>query len=255
MVNPYVRLLYIEFETTNYCTRKCSWCSFGNEDFRKNEPMEYLDIVYIEKLLQELKDYQYKGVLGLFGINEPLMDKRICNGQIILLCKKYLLPEVELSIVTNGDLLTEEILQVFTDTALDHLGISCYDDAGFIKAENYKDQFKGKLDIHVLDYRKHNRHLLWLNRAGSVKNIPEYEHLPYCILPNFEVIVGYDGNVRMCTSDTYGHIKLGNIKTTNLVSILQSEHRKIIKKKISKNRKDVFPCSQCNFTGGGFTVR
>jgi MoaA/NifB/PqqE/SkfB family radical SAM enzyme len=58
---------------------------------------------YFKKCIDELAEYCYKGIVGLWINNEPLLDKRIVKF-VEYAAKR--LPEADVKIITNGLLLT-----------------------------------------------------------------------------------------------------------------------------------------------------
>lgn len=59
-----------------------------------------------QKCIDELGEYNFKGVIGLWNNNEPLMDKR--NVKFVEYTARRL-PNADVQISTNGLLLTPEL--------------------------------------------------------------------------------------------------------------------------------------------------
>jgi MoaA/NifB/PqqE/SkfB family radical SAM enzyme len=96
----------VGIETVNLCTRRCRHYKFGQK--RPNGNVKWLSAELIEKVAENLKALNFRGRISPFGINEPLMDRRMPD--IIRLLRSSC-PEAMITLVSNGDLLTLEILR------------------------------------------------------------------------------------------------------------------------------------------------
>ena len=78
LVDPFNSLFKeIEFESTSYCNRKCSYCP--NVDYERfGADTDYLmpEIVF-KTLIQQLEDMQFKGQIAPHLYGEPLTDPRM----------------------------------------------------------------------------------------------------------------------------------------------------------------------------------
>ena len=137
------------------------------------------------KLIDQLKELEYAGVIRYSGFVEPLLDKNIYN---LVNEVKTKLPDSRREIVTNGDVLNRKRLKKLFDAGLSTILISVYDGAEDAKKfeqmcrdENLEDnQF-------VIRHRYYSEEkdfgLTISNRAGMMKNA-EYK---YCsIAKNFK---------------------------------------------------------------------
>jgi len=212
----------------------------------RGDKLQLLDTVYIEKILNEMKQNQFKGIISFYSMNEPLLDERIKNGSLFRLCRNILSnADVKIKINTNGSLLDDSIVKMF-DSGLDNMYISCYDKHMLNKAKSLQKKYT---KIVVLDYTNEKANILKFNRAGSIKSYSGYiaKNKKSCTLPVFSSVIGFDGEVRLCCNDALGQIKLGNIKHENLYDILNGKKMKKLRNQILINKEDVFPCNICNF--------
>ena len=85
-----------------HVTEFCSFCPRSAKDFVDKK--EFISQDLIEKLSNELKEYNYKGIFLFSGFVEPLLDKNIFN---LISVVKDRLHEAKIEIVTNGDVLNE----------------------------------------------------------------------------------------------------------------------------------------------------
>ena len=94
----------IEIETTTFCNRKCSYCPNSIHDRGKHlMPMET-----IRKIISQLRELHWQGIVYLHHYGEPLTDKRL--PRIVKMFRKQL-PFSLVLIYTNGDFLDEEMYQ------------------------------------------------------------------------------------------------------------------------------------------------
>lgn len=240
-------IYYIEIETCNQCNRACHWCVYGNNVEFRNRKIEYLDTIYIKKVVEELKEHHFTGSISLHSMNEPLLDDRIKEGTLIQLCKNIMGDKVKLNIVTNGDLLTEEILCKMIKSGLDAICISCYDNTIFDKARMLYEKYHKQINFTIYDYRENRK---FNNRAGNVPMNGVYKQTySWCLLPACTSIIGWNGEVRLCCNDATGKLRLGNIKEQKLFDILNSKKMKEYRRIITKERNEISPCDQCNYPG------
>lgn len=112
---------YVEIETSRLCNRHCAWCPNGRfEDRGVQELMEWDLFV---KIVRELKGVGFNGWLAFHNYNEPLLNPRLIDE---LSHARYELPECALSIFSNGDYLTHDLLDRLAAAGLNYLRITLY---------------------------------------------------------------------------------------------------------------------------------
>lgn len=243
-MNIFNTLKYIEIETHSACTRKCAWCLFGAyPNFRPTIP-EFLDTEYIYDCFRDLDKHGFSGLIGLFSINEPLIDSRITNGQLVRACKDILGNNVMVTITTNGDLLTKTLADYLFSCGLDTIKISCYNTKIFSKFQRMFDIYP---NVHILDQTRYLNGDYESNRGGSLFNTPI--SFNSCYYPQYRAAVGWDGEVRICYNDVLQKKKIGNIKNTHLCDILESNKMRLLRDKIRTQRCSEIPCCNCNVSG------
>ena len=121
-----IRLL--EIELFSFCNRSCPWCP--NSTIDRKTDNQFLDWATLVKLIQELKDQEFKGVITFSRYNEPLSLISEFKERINYIHKE--LPNIKLVTNTNGDFVTEDLLK---DLVIDELSIMDYDYLGPEKCE------------------------------------------------------------------------------------------------------------------------
>ena len=108
----------ILIETLNLCQGECKFCPY--KIIRSKEKPIYLDFERYKEMIQEISKYGIKR-LTLFNNNEPLIDFRIFD---FIRYASEQLNRVEITLSTNGRLLSKEVLIKLKDAKLTYLYIS-----------------------------------------------------------------------------------------------------------------------------------
>lgn len=225
----------ILLETVTACTRRCSFCSWGQPrpiaDAGERMPMEL-----IESICQQLSS-DYDGRVSPFLTNEPLLDVRL--PEIVQLIRS-LCPRATITIATNGDLLTHKLALKLFECGLTGIGVSVYEE---LKQDWLLD--KHGLPITLLNRR--NPSSFVENRGGNIpghqpKNSPCYR--PSSMLP-----VKANGDVILCCGDLYGDVVMGNLQETPLLDIWLGQKFTDYRERLLKERSGLFPCENCSHRG------
>lgn len=238
-------------ETKNVCTRKCWFCKFGQE--RQDGEIREMDWDTIERLVYNLRDLNFTGRISWFWINEPLLDKRIFE---ILKFTRLHCPGAFLSLITNGDLLTEKVERELFESGLDGLRVSIYDDKTFAKVSLLPPDDR----LVTLDMRSPIGKLE--NRAG---NIQQHGHLferdkqlrleSSCARPFDQLVIDAQGQVVLCCSDMYSDVVMGDTKTQRLEEIWNNELFEHYRTTLEEHgRKGLKLCDGCSYSGGPHPV-
>ena len=141
---------------------------------------------------------------------------------------KDILPDANLEMVTNGDVLNEKRLNKLFTAGLDKLFISVYDTKEdvekFIELAN-KCGFNDKVVVRDRTLPPEEDFSITLsNRAGMLKNT-EYKVAPLkqklnkpCFYPAYNFFMDYNGDVLMCAHDWGKKRILGNFKKSTFWS-------------------------------------
>lgn len=245
-MNPFDKIRYIEIETHSACTRRCNWCLFGAHPYFRPEQQQFLSDVHIHNILYDLKKNNFQGVIGFFSFNEPLLDQRIIDGSLFRRSKQILGNNVLISITTNGDLLSKELLCSLFDAGLDFIKISCYE---FDRYKKMCTLFGNNPKVIVLNQTRYNKGEYESNRGGSLGVSHLTTNFTSCYFPQYRIAIGWDGEIRVCYHDVLQRIKIGNVKSEPLSGILNSQRYIQLLDAIQNSRQTYFPCSICNVCG------
>ena len=111
----------VELEPHAYCNRTCSFSP--NSTIDRRTPTTRLDAGLFNRILGELHEIDYDGVVRFARYSEPMADDHIYD---LVREKRRRLPKTVIDIVTNGDYLTPGALEKLRDDGLSILRISVY---------------------------------------------------------------------------------------------------------------------------------
>ena len=244
-----------EISESGTCNRKCSFCPRSAKDFK--DVKDFISTELIKKLSLELKSYNFMGTIRFSGFVEPLLDKNIFN--IINICKKNI-PNSNIELVTNGDVLNINRLKKLFLSGLNKLLISVYDGPeDVIKFEKMCKEAK----INENQYFIRNRYLppeedfgiTLSNRAGMMKNaefqisdVNQTLNKP-CYYPSYTFFLDYNGDVLMCPHDWGKKNILGNLLNQSVKDVWLSKLANESRKRLIKSDRGFSPCDVCDVTG------
>lgn len=233
----------ISIECNSYCNRSCSFCT-RSTDNREKEKMP-VELVY--KVLYELAEIEFKGLISFHFYNEVFTDKRVFK--FFEKCQDLHLNNY---LVTNGDYLTKDVVHRLSTYNIREFALSIYDwktEEDFLsKCQTLKDTLA--LEEYPWDFYIIKGGYNFGNRAGYVQHREEKLVLPImaaCSKIEKKIDVRYDGTVVMCCQDYFGIHSIGNVKDKNITDIWYGE----IKQKQINNlrtglRKCYTLCSKCS---------
>lgn len=242
-----INLSTIEIETVNRCNNDCSFCPVSvGKDIR---PLQYMEDALFKKIINDLVEIEYSGVLSLFSNNEPLIDKRILD---YIAYAKEKLPKARHALFTNGLLLTREKYISLTQL-LDYLVIDNYNDDLKIN-QKVQDIMDCKEDEYrgckvVVQNRKKNQVLL--NRGTLSPNQREKDiiYSAPCILPYIQMIIRPDGKVSRCCQDAYGNETMGDLKNQSIKEVWYGNDFTTLRKNVFEKRNQREVCKNCDMLG------
>ena len=258
----YTNLRMVEIEIHSYCNRTCSWCpnKYINRKIKKILPKtNYTNI------LNELKSIDYKGTISYSRYNEPFALKEIFTQYTKI--ARLLLPEARLVTNTNGDYLTNSILD---RVEIDELSIMDYDNKGLgyciQRMEDLNFEITEIIDNKIYGFG-HDMEVVYVSdwarlesfgdRAGSLEKADKKIRKKKCYEPFHFLGIDYNGNVMPCCnfrSDNNIHQEfvLGNIKNESIRSILDSKKLKDLQLRL-QNLDFPEQCKYCIKEEGRYT--
>jgi len=169
----------LHIQTISYCNAKCLFCAYPRVTDRITHGIME-DGVY-KKIIDECALYKPKRV-ALLLMNEPLLDRKL--PERIAYAKDKLGKETEVTITSNGSILTPKIVNRLIDSGLDRIKISIQgltkDTYEKIMGLSYERTFGGiHLLSNILKERKAHRPkvvLSMVNVGHNEDEIRRYKH-------------------------------------------------------------------------------
>ena len=251
---------HLEIETQGDCNRTCDTClrqTYPDKDNGTHQgrfPVTTkigqgmkMPINTFKKIIDQAVDYGFEGTVCLQHYNEPLLDERIAELARYVKSKNAAdkkKPFTQVSMCTNMDLITEETAKEL-DGVMDQLQIALY-----MPIEKQEKREKYLLNLFPntrLDFTK-GVHIVthfspFRNTEESVRSA---QNRP-CFIGNNSLMFAYNGTVLHCCDDYVGHFGLGNINTTSIKEIWESEKLKQLVEDLSLpgGRMKHSYCSTC----------
>ena len=245
----------IEISDSGTCNRKCSFCPRSDDGYQ--DIKEFITTDLHTKLMNELSDLNYKGLIMYSGFNEPLLNKEIYKN---IFQARKLVPESKIELITNGDVLNEKRLVKLFESGLSTILISVYD------GPDDFDKFKKKIESVGLEKDRYVIRRRYLppeedfgitisNRGGQMKDavhsiLPLKEKMSDpCNYPAYSFFLDYNGDVLMCSHDWGKKNILGNLNKNTLKEIWLSEIATLFEKKLISSNRSLSPCNVCDVSG------
>ena len=246
----------IEFNLSGLCNRTCVFCPRSDPKIFPNVN-QHIPMELYEKIVKELGEIQYDGMILYSAFGEPLLYKNI--EEIIKLTKVYC-PNVKIESVTDGDFVTVDKLTKLFAAGLDTLLISMYD------GPHQDEHFRSLSTAAGLDESQVILRKRWLppeehygitlsNRSGMIQ-IPEIgvgaldEPLKRpCYYPFYQLLIDYDGSVLICPHDWGKKLVVGNLNTGSLMDIWNNSPMRRIRQRLGASDRNFAPCNKCDVDG------
>lgn len=233
-------VLQVVIEIFSACNRRCSYCP--QSLVKRNN--EYMADDLFNKILDELREIQYRNYICLNLYNEPLLyfDFLIERMQTV----RQKLPNAKMIFSTNGDFLNIDYLNKLYENGLTSLDVTFHHDKNkswdkkiiqgriekFLSDIGHRDQKIVVLEDNIycifnfkgmnLKLFSNNFHKVGFDRAGALDNIGSAEpRIHPCEWPIYNFTIAYDGTVYPCCQFFHGiekHVKyqMCNLKDTNI---------------------------------------
>jgi len=246
----------LEFNLIDSCNRRCLFCPRKDAQLFPNSKAK-LQLGLYQKIMAELNQLGYDGLLLFSAFCEPLLHPQL---EKLILTAKASCPKARVEIVTNGDLLNPGRLEALFGAGLDVLLISLYDGpdqaAKFeaMRQEAGLNQDQVLLRPRWLGPEEHFGMAL-SNRAGMVEiEAAGVRRLTEplqnrCFYPFYEMMVNTDGTVLLCPHDWGKRLKMGNLISSSVIEIWQSDLMKQVRLNLARPDRGFEPCLACDVKG------
>jgi radical SAM protein with 4Fe4S-binding SPASM domain len=200
-----------------------------------------------KKIIDELAELQFGGIIYYHSNNEPFIDGRIIDfikyGSSKVLNAKHWL-------YTNGTLLDNKKFQSIVESGLNYLRINNYNDNLKLNPniKEIYDEYKNKEFSLQCEIRLRLKNEVLSTRGGSAPNRKIKETLnASCYFPFSYLVVRANCGVSLCCNDALGKVTLGNVEEQTLEEIWFGKKHFDLLNSIRKNmRNDIEICRECD---------
>jgi radical SAM protein with 4Fe4S-binding SPASM domain len=234
----------VAIETTSICNRACGYCPNSNKDLKSQRPQRDMDQKTFNKIVDQLKEINYQGVVSLQHYGEPLLDRNL-DKRIRQL--KDNLPDASIRFFSNGDKLTPERLEALVEAGVDNIGVTNHNESGFYS------RALAELEGHLAENPEMERYVTirhglesYSNRGGDV-NVPEEKlrKMDCCIPESYCLNIDVEGNVILCADDYVGKHRFGNIRESNILQIWDQPEYKTLREELRSGTFRYDTCKKC----------
>jgi len=240
---------WIDLNVTELCNRVCTFCPRSDPQIYPNQNF-HMSLDLVQKIADELREYQYQGGVIFSGFGEPVMHNDFTNLMAIFG------KDIHTEVVTNGDKLTKNYIQDLYNAGLDMLLVSMYD--GPHQIDYFHDLFK-KADIEKNQYVLRDRWygeesdygLILTNRTGTVtsgKQKKVDQNRP-CYYTHYMMQIDWNGDALLCVQDWTKAKRFGNVQEKTLFEIWTSKELHQFRTTLGSGSRCMNPCENCNVTG------
>ena len=234
----------VGIETTTHCNRRCPFCPNSKYDrgLKKNE--KFMDEKLFKKIIDELAEIKYRGIIRPFFYGDPLVDERMPK---LVKYVKNKLPKAKIYLNTNGIALTIPLYKKLYEAGIDYLMISQYTADMLPNVKEFFEYMKtrpkkeNKAKYRIFEIER----LATSNRCGEV-DVPVVAERPFCAYPgHYDLNINYKGDVLLCCNDYHGKIVFGNVKDEKIMDIWKKPHYQKIRKEVLKKIYKLSMCKKC----------
>lgn len=226
----------VQIEFNGLCNRRCSYCPVSIEP----RPNGFLRPDIYDSILNFLAGENFGGQLHPNFYNEPLLFKKF--DEYVSKARKVL-PQVEIVLNTNGDLLTVEKYENLRAAGVTTFLISQHDPepSEAVKGIVSYSASRNYHDLSVTNWTAPGRDLS--NRGGLV-NDHRVQYVPqFGCGRALDMQIDFEGNVLVCCEDFYSKNSFGNVTTERLGDIWKNSEPQRKNIYLGKYEKEI--CKIC----------
>ena len=250
----------IEVNLLAACTRKCSFCPVSEKDFyKKNGAKGNLSLTLYKKILTDISELNYEGLITFCGQSEPLLHKEIIE---IIRMTRRITPQAIIELITNGDLLTINLLNAMFEAGLNVIKISMYDGDHQIEYFTNMKNACGLNSNQVILRRRYfcsgNYGILVSSRGGLIDSHKfktekkSTQNLPLtrvCYYPYYSFVLDLNGDMLLCSHDYSKKYIIGNVIKNSIWSLWTSEKLQQIRCGLANADRSSVSCKKCDVDG------
>lgn len=238
----------ISIETRTGCNFTCSFCPVAKD--KDPRPLKSMSWLLLQDIANQLQDLNYQDNIFLFCNNEPLLDDRL--PKIVSLFREKC-PNARIKILTNGLLLSLELVNELFDNGLSTLEIDNYTDGKRV-IRPIMDLIKNskkfiEKDIRIIMRRRVEK---LTNRGGTAPNVEKLTSSlsDFCALPFTDLNITPSGKVTLCCIDALAQEIVADATKESIVDIWKGNKLQHIRKGLMQGDRQISSlCSVCDYNG------
>ena len=244
-----------EISLTGLCNRKCPFCPRHDPEKYPNVN-EFIAPELYTKMMRELGELDYNGLVVYSGYSEPLLHKEIDK---LVAEARALCPKARLEIYTNGDFLTTELARRLFAAGLHSILVSLYDGPHQIEHFTAIRREAGLTPEQLILRERYKleagegMHLS--NRAGMI-DFQEMQIAPLkeplkrkCFLPFYMMMIDHTGEVFLCSHDWIKKLVVGDLSRQTIPEVWNGQKLKAARLSLSAGDRRFGPCATCDVDG------
>lgn len=245
----------VNIETINRCNSTCAFCT-ANKNVEKRAFMKIEDTLFYN-IIDQLRDWEFKGHLTLYGNNEPWLDTRLVEFHKY--CREQL-PDSFIFLSTNGLLLNvervKEIVPYVNQLIINNycLDMKLHDNVKEIYeyVNDHPEEFE---NVDILIQMRYIEAVL-TNRAGSAPNKINTEKVikETCLMPFTDMFIFPNGKLGICCCDNFEVTNLADLHEVPLAEAWNSEKYKELREAVKDGRQNYNFCKHCDFIDAGLRM-
>ena len=264
----------IQIQTVSWCNRSCVFCPSGKFPVEK----VFMSVEVYHRIIDQLQALNYAGRISPYLMNESLLDKRL---PAFIAYTRAHCPESWIAINTNGDALSETLLERLFDAGLNSLDVNAYDSAAqhakhlelatrftarrgditlrtgysnpFFQGDNIPRSTK-LLNCRDMSFWE-PRFLAKIatpdmqNRSGNIPGARQVTApLPVgCPRPSQQMYVNYRGEAVLCCNDWRFEVIMGDTAQATLAEIWMNDKYQRYRHNLQQKNRAMPLCSTCDY--------
>jgi Iron-sulfur cluster-binding domain/Radical SAM superfamily len=264
----------IQIQTVSWCNRSCVFCPSGKFPVEK----VFMPVEVYHRIINQLQALNYTGRISPYLMNESLLDKRL--AEFITYIREHC-PESWIAINTNGDALSETLLDRLFDAGLNSLDVNAYDSPAqhakhmvlatrftarrgditlrtgysnpFFQGDNIPRSTKL---LNCRDMSFWEPHFLakiatpdLQNRSGNIPGARQVAApLPLgCLRPSQQMYVNYRGEAVLCCNDWRFEVVMGDTAQATLAEIWMNDKYQRYRHNLQQKNRAMPLCDTCDY--------
>ena len=239
----------ISIETGTACNQRCAFCPQSATP----RPAAAMSDAIFARIVERLREAEYRGAVVLSLNNEPLLDARLEQRVKALRESGF---KGHLEILTNGLLLTRERAVTLFAAGLDRMVVNSYSETGAELTGALREWVPGAATEAVPAGKELLVHFrlkdeVLTNRASSAPNKPRAVlRRASCLWPFTMLAITTDGSAFLCCNDFHTVTKFGSIEEHSLAALWTHPYLEDVRRHLAAADRAALPlCARCDFKG------